>query len=83
MVYKNEKDAITEFYKNCPKGYHVDHIFPLSGKLISGFHCLSNLQYLPATDNLRKRNKFTLQEKGHPPKLSNIQMHFPRKYLTS
>lgn len=51
-------EAIKEFYMNCPDGYHVDHIIPLRGELVSGLHILQNLQYLPALDNLRKSNKF-------------------------
>ena len=50
-------NAIREFYYNCPEGYHVDHIIPLNGKNVSGLHCIENLQYLPAVENLRKSNK--------------------------
>ena len=57
----DDMNEIQEFYRNCPKGFHVDHIIPLNGKNVSGLHTISNLQYLPATENLRKYNKFNIE----------------------
>lgn len=50
--------AIENFYQNCPKGYEVDHIIPLQGKTISGFHVVENLQYLTKEENQKKSNIF-------------------------
>ena len=38
--------------------WHVDHILPLQGKLVSGLHVPSNLRVIPAVDNWRKSNSF-------------------------
>jgi len=47
-------EEIKRFYLNCPDGYEVDHVIPISK---GGLHTLSNLQYLTSVDNKRKGAK--------------------------
>jgi 5-methylcytosine-specific restriction endonuclease McrA len=50
LTWKQKKE-ISNFYKNCPSGYVVDHIIPLA---VGGLHELSNLQYLTFDENAKK-----------------------------
>lgn len=38
--------------------WHVDHIIPLQGRNVSGFHVPANLQVIPGSDNVRKNNRW-------------------------
>ena len=51
-------EAIEAIYHHAPRGYDVDHIYPLQGKTVSGLHVPANLQYLTKSDNCSKGNRY-------------------------
>lgn len=60
-----DRELIKELYTLAQKlteqtgiPHEVDHVIPLQGKTVSGFHVENNLQVIPATENRRKSNKF-------------------------
>jgi len=52
------EDAMQAFYASRPKGHDVDHIVPLTSKLVCGLHWEGNLQYLPKSVNQSKKNRY-------------------------
>lgn len=40
--------------------WHVDHAYPLQGRLVSGLHVPTNLQVIPGAENRRKSNNFAV-----------------------
>lgn len=57
-----DKNKINLIYFECPKEMEVDHIIPLKGKYICGFHIETNLQYLTKKDNGKKNNYHISEE---------------------
>jgi 5-methylcytosine-specific restriction endonuclease McrA len=49
-----DMELIREIYLNCPEGYEVDHIIPISK---GGLHHQDNLQYLTISENRSKGDK--------------------------
>lgn len=38
--------------------WHVDHVLPLQGKSVSGFHVPTNVQVIPGVENVKKANGY-------------------------
>ena len=60
-----EKEQIKHLYEYASTlsgttgmNYHVDHIIPLQGEIVSGLHVLNNLRVIPAALNISKGNRY-------------------------
>lgn len=67
-------NLLEQIYINCPIGFQVDHIIPLSNKIMSGLNIPENLRYLPKKENQKKGNRLDSELKFelHPIKWQDI-----------
>jgi hypothetical protein len=63
-----DKEKIKELYKKAVLKsietgiqWHVDHIVPLRGKLVSGLHVPENLRVIPGIENVKKANRYIIE----------------------
>lgn len=45
--------------------WHMDHVIPLNGKAVSGLHVWNNFAVIPASQNLSKGNRYTMETLWH------------------
>lgn len=64
-----DEELISEFYKEAAERFketsirhHVDHVIPLQHPLVCGLHVHTNLQVMPAQENIEKNNNFDIEE---------------------
>lgn len=57
LVTKEAHDLRLRRNKITGINWHVDHIIPLNGKLVSGLHVWNNLRVIPARLNMEKGNR--------------------------
>jgi hypothetical protein len=62
-------ELLTQIYLQCPEGYTVDHIIPLSK---GGKHSPENLQYLTLSVNSKKGAKIDFDYSGHAIKWQDV-----------
>lgn len=55
---KNEYQLAAILTKVTGESWHVDHIIPLQGEMVSGLHVPSNLRAIRGLDNISKKNKY-------------------------
>lgn len=56
-----DRKKLKEIWANRPDGHEVDHIIPITHKLVCGLNVPCNLRYLPKRENRVKKNKFEPQ----------------------
>lgn len=63
------REKMVEFYKEAERltretgvPHHVDHIYPLNGKIVCGLHCEANLNVITQFENIQKLNRMPSEE---------------------
>lgn len=58
--------AAKQMERETGQPHHVDHIYPLQGRYVSGLHVAQNLRVITAQENLRKHNKMPGEHAAAP-----------------